>query len=205
MARALVAFLPVAALLTILPGPATALVVQAAYRGGKREALRTIAGNSLGILIWALLAALGLGAVVAASATAFSTMKVVCGVVLIVLGIQAIRGARRRGEAVAPPARPAPRPLRAGLVTSVSNPKLAVFFVALFPQFVPDGAPVLPYALALVALQVACDVAYYSALAWMVARARRAFTSSPLMSWVERLTGTVMVGFGLRVMLERRA
>jgi threonine/homoserine/homoserine lactone efflux protein len=205
MAEALVTFLPVAALLTILPGPATALVVQSAYRGGNREALRTIAGNSLGILIWALLAALGLGAVVAASATAFSTMKVVCGVVLIVLGIQAIRGARRRGEAVPAPSRPAPRPLRAGLMTSVSNPKLAVFFVALFPQFVPDGAPVLPYALALVALQVGCDLAYYSGLAWMVVRARRAFSAGPFVRWVERLTGTVMVGLGLRVMLERRA
>jgi threonine/homoserine/homoserine lactone efflux protein len=205
MAEALVTFLPVAALLTVLPGPATALVVQSAYRGGNREALRTIAGNSLGILIWALLAALGLGAVVAASAAAFSTMKVVCGVVLIVLGIQAIRGTRRGGEATPTRARPAPRPMRAGLMTSVSNPKLAVFFVALFPQFVPDGAPVLPYALAMVALQVACDLAYYSGLAWMVVRARRAFTASPFTGWVERLTGTVMVGLGLRVMLERRA
>jgi threonine/homoserine/homoserine lactone efflux protein len=155
VAEALIAFLPVAALLTVVPGPATALVVQSAFRGGSGEALRTIAGNSIGILIWALFAAFGLAAVVAASAEAFTAMKLACGVVLVLLGVQAIWRARRRGEAGAAPALPSPRPFRAGVATSVSNPKIAVFFVALFPQFVPAGEPVLPYALAMVALQVA--------------------------------------------------
>ncbi|MBN1528294.1 MAG: LysE family translocator [Thermoleophilaceae bacterium] len=205
MAEALVTFLPVAALLTVIPGPATALVVQSAFRGGSGEALRTIAGNSLGILIWALLAAVGLAAVVAASAEAFTAMKLACGIVLIYLGAQALWRSRRRGDAAAPRAPRSRRPFRAGVATSVSNPKLAVFFVALFPQFVPAGEPVLPYALAMVALQVVCDLAYYSGLAWMVVRARRVFTSGPFMPWVERLTGAVMVGLGLRVMLERRA
>jgi threonine/homoserine/homoserine lactone efflux protein len=204
MAEALITFLPVAALLTIVPGPATALVVQSAFRGGRGEALRTVAGNSLGILIWALFAAFGLAAVVAASGEAFTVMKVACGVVLVYLGAQAVWRSRRRDAPTGTVPAPARRPFQAGVATSISNPKLAVFFVALFPQFVPAGEPVLPYALAMVALQVATDVVYYSGLAWMVVRARRAFASGPLMPWVERVTGTVMVGLGLRVMLERR-
>jgi len=200
----LVTFLPVAVLLTIVPGPATALVVQSAFRGGRREALRTVAGNSLGILLWALFAAFGLAAVVAASAGAFTAMKLACGVALVYLGAQAIWRSRRHGAHPELPQGPPRRPFRAGLATSVSNPKLAVFFVALFPQFVPAGEPVLPYALAMVALQLATDVVYYSGLAWLVVSARRAFAAGPWMPWVERLTGGVMVALGLRVMLERR-
>jgi threonine/homoserine/homoserine lactone efflux protein len=206
--QALLTFLPVAALLTIVPGPATAMVVRSSLAGGRGAALRTTAGNSVGILAWALAAALGVGAIVAASAAAFTTMKLICGAVLIVLGLQAIVRSRRHAHA-ATPARPRERrpgrPFRDGLATSVSNPKLAVFFVALFPQFVPDGAPVLPYALAMTAVIVMTDLMYYSALAYAVTRARRAFTSGPWGARLERPTGGVMVGLGLRVALERRA
>src|SRR5215218_7989830 len=96
MAEVLITFLPVAALLTVVPGPATALVVQSAFRGGRAEALRTVAGNSVGILIWALFAAFGLAAVVAASGEAFTVMKLACGVVLVYLGAQAVWRSRRR-------------------------------------------------------------------------------------------------------------
>ena len=91
------------------------------------------------------------------------------------------------------------------MATSISNPKLAVFFVALFPQFVPAGEPVLPYALAMVAVQVALDLGYYSAIAWVVVRARRVAGRTAWMRWVERVTGGAMVALGLRVALDRRA
>ncbi len=205
MAEALFTFLPVAALLTVLPGPATALVVQSAFQGGRAEALRTTAGNSLGILVWALFAAFGLAAVVAASGEAFTLMKLACGAALVYLGAQALWRSRHTGERPRAPAGPALGPFRSGLATSISNPKLAVFFVALFPQFVPSGEPVLPYALAMVAVQVALDLAYYSAIAWVVVRARRLAGRTGWMRWVERVTGGAMVALGLRVALDRRS
>ena len=91
------------------------------------------------MLAWGCFAAMGIAAVVATSAEAFTAVKLVGAVVLVVLGLQSLRGHR---DDPARPGRVRGAPLRDGLVTSLANPKLAVFFVALFPQFVPDGAPV---------------------------------------------------------------
>jgi threonine/homoserine/homoserine lactone efflux protein len=192
-------FAPVAALLTLAPGAATAMVVRSAARGGRRQALLTTVGNSAGVLAWAGFAAVGIAAVVAASAEAFAAVKLVGAIVLIVLGVQSLRG--HRGAAVRP-ARGAP--LRDGLVTSLANPKLAVFFAALFPQFVPAGAPILPAALLMAAMIVSFDLVWYSTLAYLVARARRAFVEGPWLRRFERMTGAVLVGLGVRLALERR-
>src|SRR5919199_1977673 len=107
MLRTLVAFVPVAALLSLAPGPATAMVIRSAARGGRREAFACTAGNSLGVLAWGVLAAAGLAAVVAASAAVFTVVKLAGAVVLILLGVQSLRGratasrrARSGGRAV---------------------------------------------------------------------------------------------------------
>ena len=201
MLRALLAFLPVAALLTITPGAATAMVVRSAVRGGRRRALWTTIGNSIGVLAWAAFAAVGIAALVATSAEAFTVVKLVGAVVLLVLGLQSLRG-HRAAAAVAAPDGGAP--LRDGLITSIANPKLAVFFAALFPQFVPAGASVLTSALLMAATIVVLDLLWYSTLAYMVARARRAFVEGPWLARVERVTGAVLVGLGVRLGLERR-
>jgi len=87
---------------------------------------------------------------------------------------------------------------------TLPNPKLAVFFVALFPQFIPRAAPVLPCALAMAAVIVAVDLIWYSVLALLVARARRAFVDGGWGRRIERLTGAVVIGLGIRLALERR-
>ena len=199
MLHSLLAFLPVAAVLTLTPGVATALVVRSAVRGGRREALLVTAGNSLGVLAWAVFAAVGVAAVVAASAELFTTIKLAGAVVLVILGVQGLLA--RKTDAAPPPPGTA---LRIGLVTSLANPKLAVFFVALFPQFIPAGTPILPSALGMAATIVALDLVWYSALAWGVARTRRAFVEGAWLLRAERLTGGVLVGLGVRLALERR-
>src|SRR3954466_4677032 len=92
MAGTLVSFLGVAVLLSLVPGPATALVVRSAAVHGRREAFHTVLGNSTGIMFWALASVLGISALVAASEAAFTVLRVVGAVVLVVLGVQAIRG-----------------------------------------------------------------------------------------------------------------
>jgi threonine/homoserine/homoserine lactone efflux protein len=196
----LAAFIPVALLLTLAPGPATALVVRNAVRGGRRRALLTTVGNSIGVFAWGAFAALGIAAVVATSAQAFTVVKLAGAIVLILLGIQSLI----RGSKTVRPVATSEGALRDGLVTSLANPKLAVFYVALFPQFVPAGAPVLPWALAMAALVVSFDLVWYSVIAYLVARARRAFVEGPWLRRAERLTGAVLVGLGVRLAFERR-
>ena len=98
MISTLISFLGVAVLLSLLPGPATALVVRSAALHGRREAFHTVLGNSTGILFWALASVLGISALVAASEAAFTTLKVFGAVVLVVLGVQAIRGGKAASE-----------------------------------------------------------------------------------------------------------
>ncbi|MGH2881422.1 MAG: LysE family translocator [Solirubrobacteraceae bacterium] len=209
MFHTLLTFVPVAVLLSITPGAATALVVRNAVRGGRRHAFFTTSGNSIGVLAWGCFAAVGIATLVATSAAVFDVVKLAGAAVLILIGLRSLlarqelapRDAGRSGAALAVSGRAA---LREGLITSLANPKLAVFFVALFPQFIPRGAAVLPCAIAMAAVIVAVDLIWYSALAFLVARARRAFVDGGWGRRVERLTGAVLIGLGIRLALERR-
>jgi threonine/homoserine/homoserine lactone efflux protein len=166
-------------------------------RGGWRAGLLTIAGNSLGVVTWALLSVAGISALVAASEVAFVALKVIGAAVLIWLGIQSLRRSRKELPAVLQP-----RAFRDGLVTSVANPKLAVFFIALFPQFVGERGDVLPTTLAMAAMIVCGDFIWYSTLALLASRAKAGFMRSRIGRWMERTTGTVLIALGVRVALS---
>jgi threonine/homoserine/homoserine lactone efflux protein len=204
MLRDLPAFLAIAVVVVLTPGPATALVVRNSLRGGPRAAWATTAGNSTGILAWALASVLGISALVAASEAAFAALKLVGAAVLIWLGIQAWR----RSRAGLPPEphdyERGANHYREGLVTSFANPKLAVFFVALFPQFVPDGASVLAATLLMAAIVVTMDLVYFTLLAVLVSRTRHAFVERGWASRMERVAGTVLIALGVRLALSDR-
>ena len=125
-----------------------------------------------------------------------NSIGVVAWALLSVLGISALVAASE----VAAPAGGAP--LRDGLLKSLANPKLAVFFVALFPQFVGDRASVLPTTMAMAALIVAFDLVWYTTLAVAVSRAKQAVVRTRVARWMERVTGAVLLGLGVRVALE---
>lgn len=204
MIEVLVTFLPVAVVLCLTPGPATVLVIRSALRTGRRDALLTCAGNSIGILMWAVAAALGVAALVAASEAAYTALKLAGGAYLVFLGVRTLRSRGHLSlDDAAGPSRTGRRALADGLVTSFANPKLAVFFLALLPQFVPEGGAVLPHALAIALLLIACDVVWFSVLATIVVRTRRAFVVGRWARWAERVTGTVLVGLGVRLAVSR--
>jgi threonine/homoserine/homoserine lactone efflux protein len=190
------AFIPIAALVTITPGAATAMVVRSAMRDGWRAGVLTIAGNSIGVIAWALLSIAGISALIAASEIAFLALKITGACVLIWLGIQALRGGH---VDVAQPRRG--RAFRDGLVTSLANPKLAVFFVALFPQFVGERGDVLPTTLLMAAMIVCFDFCWYTTLAVLASRAKAGFMRSRAGRRLERLTGGVLIALGVRVAL----
>lgn len=202
-------FLAVAAAVTLTPGPAFALLLQVAAVHGRRAALANIAGNSVGVLAWAALSAVGVSALVAADRLAYEVLHLGGAAFLLWLGVRALLATRRRptappaleSEAQTPDA--ARTAARKGVVNSVANPKLAIFFVSLFPQFVTPGTPVLPAALGMGGVIVACDVLIYGSVAVLVDRFRGALAPR-LMRRLERLSGAVLVFFGLRLVAETR-
>jgi threonine/homoserine/homoserine lactone efflux protein len=168
----------------------------------------------VGVLVWGALSAAGVSALVAASEVAYDTLRLAGAAYLVWLGVQALRPHRGDAAASGEPGEPGAaagatthrdtwRAARRGLVNSLANPKLALFFVALFPQFVAPGAAVLPAALAMAAVIVAFDVLWYGSVALLVDRARRALRPR-LVAAVEKVTGAVLLGFGLRLAAESR-
>jgi len=201
--RSFAEFLIIAVVVTLTPGPGTATILRVAARDGRRAALSAIVGNSAGVRVWGILSAVGVSSLILASQVAFDTLRIVGAAVLIVIGLRSLLHRRRDDESAReePPRRRAG--WRSGLVTSVSNPKLAVFFVALFPQFLTRGSPVLPYALGMAAVIVALDVLWFSTLAFAVDRART-LLKPRVQHGMERFTGAVMIGLGLRLATETR-
>jgi threonine/homoserine/homoserine lactone efflux protein len=198
------AFLLVALVVVFTPGPATALVIRNALRGGTRAAWATTAGNSTGIFLWAAASVLGISALVAASEAAFAALKIAGAIVLVWLGVQAWRRARNGlpFDVRAPAA--ARSHFRSGLLTSFANPKLAVFFLALFPQFVPHGEPVLPATALMAAIIMLLDLVWFTVLALIVARAQRAFVERGWAQRMEAATGTVLIALGVRLAFTER-
>jgi threonine/homoserine/homoserine lactone efflux protein len=141
-----VAFVAASLLFIQVPGPSLLFTIGRALTVGRRDAMLSVLGNSLGIFSQALAIAVGLGAVVAASAEAYTVVRVAGAAYVVWLGIQAIRhraDARVALEAIGrgtPRPAPALRSLRVGFTVGVTNPKTLVFFVAFLPQFVNESA-----------------------------------------------------------------
>ncbi len=194
--------------MTVIPGIDTALVLRAGVTQGSRAAYATVAGISLGLIVWAIAAAAGVSALVSASRTAYHVIQVLGASYLVWLGIKLLWHSRRGGEAHgAPPSGDgdggAWRSFVRGLVTNLLNPKIGVFYVAVLPQFLPpDTASVLAgFALALV--HVLEGVLWFSVLILGTAVLRRRLQAPRVRAGTDRLTGIVLVGFGLRMALSR--
>jgi threonine/homoserine/homoserine lactone efflux protein len=205
MDHRLLAFLAIATLVTITPGVDMALVTRNVLRWGLGAGLRTSAGILSGLCVWALLAAVGVAAVVAASATAYTALRLAGAAYLVVLGATTLwrsRGGRRSGapEHAAPPGRGGL--YRQGLLNNLLNPKIGVFYTTFLPQFVAPGRSVLAWTLLLAAIHIATGVVWLAFYAWLVARARAVVGRPRVRRALDRVTGTVLVALGVRVARE---
>jgi threonine/homoserine/homoserine lactone efflux protein len=200
-AAQLAAFLGVSAVVIVTPGQDTALTIRNTLLGGRSGGYATAAGVVSGQLVWALAASAGLSAVLLASAPLFMAIRIAGAVYLVLLGVQAlvaaIRGAHRVDADAAPRRRRAP--YRQGVLSNLGNPKMAVFFTSLLPQFGSSFAAMLALGLVFATL----TLVWLSAYAVAVAKA----TNFLQRSWVRRaldaVTGLVLVALGLRVATER--
>ena len=195
------AFLGVSAVVIVTPGQDTALTIRNTLLGGRSGGIATAAGVVSGQLMWALAASAGLSAVLLASAPLFMAIRIAGAAYLVLLGAQAlvaaIRGAHRVDADAAPRRRRAP--YRQGVLSNLGNPKMAVFFTSLLPQFGSSFAAMLALGLVFATLT----------LVWLSAYAAAVSTATNFLqrSWVRRaldaVTGLVLVALGLRVATER--
>jgi threonine/homoserine/homoserine lactone efflux protein len=189
--------------MTLIPGIDTAMVLKTTLRSGRPAGLKTAAGCATGLFVHAGAVAVGLAALIAASATAYHALRLAGALFLIVFGIVTIvRPAREQPHA--PRLDLSGHPFVVGLLTNLGNPKALLFFLSVLPQFLPAStAAALPAAVALAAIPVSCSFAGLAAWAILSGRARSLLQTPRARRIQERITGSVLVALGLRVAAEK--
>jgi threonine/homoserine/homoserine lactone efflux protein len=199
MLVSLATFLVAATLIILLPGPDTLVVIRNLVRGGRRVAARTVLGVLSGLTVWVITAALGLSAVLGASHDAYLGLRVVGATYLIYLGVRSVRS---RGEAAPPSRRLLGTGYTAGLLTDLLNPKVGVFFITFLPGFVPHGYSVAWMTLCLGTVFVVMTGAYFAVLLTAARSVTRWMANSRARRRIDRCTGVVLIGLGLRLAIE---
>jgi threonine/homoserine/homoserine lactone efflux protein len=201
------AFFGVAALVIVTPGQDTALTIRNSLLGGRLNGLCTALGVSVGQCAWAVATSFGLAALLVASEPAFVALRLFGAAYLILLGVQALRAAvgRRASPVTGPAAAPrsVARPFvgfRQGLVSNLGNPKMAVFFPSLLPQFAHSFGALL----ALGFVFAAMTLLWLSAYALVVARAGDLLRRPRIRRAIDAVVGVVLVAFGVRLGSEAR-
>lgn len=196
------AFTLAAVLIVLLPGPDTLVVVRSLVRGGRRLAFRTVLGVLSGLMVWVVTAALGLSAVLRASHDGYLGLRIAGACYLIFLGVRSLRSGG--AQSLEPAA--GPRKLRtgypAGLLTDLLNPKVGVFFVTFMPGFIPHGEPVGYVSLLLGAIFIVLTGIYFVVLVAASRPVLRWLATTHIRRRLDRCTGLVLIGFGLRLALE---
>lgn len=205
---ALLAFIAAGLLLNLTPGPDVFYIVNHALRSGVRAGLVAALGITAGCCVHIAAAAIGVSALVAASATAFTVLKWVGAAYLVYVGASMLLS--RAKPAALPTAASAasePAPLRTifgrGFLTNALNPKVALFFLAFVPQFIPHDAPHPSLTFLLLGLLFNFNGMWVNfgwawAAAWM---ARRVGLVARGVRWLERAAGAIFIGFGIQLAL----
>ena len=199
--QAMLAFTGVALLLTITPGLDMALVLRSALTQGRAHAAVTGLGICTGSLLWGLAAAVGIAALIAASDLAYTALKVVGAAYLIWLGFKLLFNPRASFDSDPKGATAAAsgQAFWRGLLTNLLNPKVGVFYVTFLPQFVPPGADVAAYSFFLACLHVLLSLAWFAVLIAATIPLGALLRRPALTRVLDRLTGGVLVGFGVRL------
>ena len=204
-------FLIAITLLTLFPGVDSLLVIRNTARGGWRDGIATSTGICSGLFIHALVSALGISALLLQSATAFNLLKLVGGGYLLWLGGCSLWHAVKRKEITTADQQTAVsrpfqlfRSLREGFISNVFNPKTLLFYMAFLPQFIDPERSAILQSLFMAAIHFGIAMIYQGLLVLVVCRLHGWFKGGLFGKIAEGLGGLVLVGFGLRILLDRR-
>lgn len=204
----LLVFLVGSIVVTVVPGPDMALITRQVVTRGRGAAQTTILGNLSGLVVHTTALAAGLSALLVASATAYNAVRLAGAAYLVFLGLQSLRQARRTragtDEAVPELTPKRGNPYRQGLISTVLNPKPALFFVSYLPQFVdPHGSVTLQVSI-LAAIHIVIGFVWLTIYASLVSRMHAAIIRPRVKAALERATGAVLIALGLRVAVAHR-
>lgn len=206
----LLPFIAVAAVITVTPGPDLALILRNGLRGGATAAWWTGLGTCCGTALHASAAVIGLSALLAASAAAFTVVKLAGATYLVFLGLSALWHTRRRGTR-GPQGDPPPTPrvvvtqgmaFRQGVLNNLTNPKMVLLFLTLLPQFVSTNEPRLATTGALAVVFLVLSILWWRAVSLLVAVLSRVLSSPTARVRIDRVTGLVLIALGLTVALD---
>ena len=203
--ESLSAFVAAAGLLTLTPGVDTALVLRSAAFDGPGAGVRATIGILLGCLVWGGLVAFGLAALITASPLAYTGLKWAGAIYLLWLGGRMVLRPRTAPPAAAELGEARPRWFLRGLAGNILNPKMGVFYVSFLPQFVPSGVAVAPYILLLAAIHAGLGLLWCGALILASRPLGRAMRRPTVIKTLDRVTGAVFIGFGIRLAISRSA
>jgi len=201
---ALIAFVAAATLLTITPGLDTAMVLRTAAVEGPRTAALAGFGIICGCLAWGAAVALGLGVLLAASSLAYTALKWAGAAYLAWLGIRLIWKPRSEFDLGATGSDGRGGWWARGFLNNLLNPKIGVFYVSFLPQFVPAHVAAGPFIFLLAAIHGVLGAIWFAALIAATSPLKRWLARQAVVRWIDRVTGAVFVGFGLRLALDRR-
>jgi len=204
MLHALLAFAVFAAIVTVIPGLDTMLVVRTAAISGRRPAFAAAAGIMSGCLCWALASALGITALLTASRVGYDVLRWAGAGYLCYLGVRALW--RHRRPSTVEDAGPAPvgavSAYRVGLTTNLLNPKVGAFYLSALPQFLPHGVAPLLASTALAMVHNVEGMVWFAWLVFLVGRAARVLSRPAVRRRLDQFAGLVFIGFGVRLAVE---
>jgi threonine/homoserine/homoserine lactone efflux protein len=209
--NALLAFVGVSVIVIVTPGPDTAMTIRNTLLGGRAGGVATALGIAAGQTIWALATSIGIVALLIGSAPLFLAVKYAGAAYLAALGLKALRHAiwppngargatlvRSRGDRLT-----AFAAFRQGVISDLGNPKMAIFFASLLPQFAPAGADFAQFML-LGAIFAAMTFFWLALYAAIVAKAGDVLRRPAIRRAIEGITGVLLMGLGLRIVVERQ-
>jgi threonine/homoserine/homoserine lactone efflux protein len=203
-------FLLVTLLLTISPGVDTFLVIRNVLRGGKKDGLLTSLGICSGLYVHAALSACGISMLLVQSSVLFQATKIIGAGYLCWLGGTTLWNAWRRGEMAGGTAVPNPgergstSSFREGFLSNLLNPKPAVFFLALLPQFLRATDPVFVKSMFLASVQFTFGLVWLTLLAVFVERSSRVLRNASIKKAIDTINGSFLIAFGMGLLFERR-
>lgn len=191
----------------ITPGQDLLLVMSRAVTLGARAGIITASGVSFGLLAHSLIAALGLGALLLASSSLFTVLKIVGALYLFYLGIRLIMSSSGRLDLSETSCISTRKLFFTGALSNISNPHVTLFYLAFLPQFIPGSADnpalyllILGLTFALLTFLVKGPIGYFAGVLSIWLRSRPG-----VLTWIDRISGTILIGLGIRLILDKHA